>query len=994
MVLGAMFLLSSFAFADEPGEVLREAQAAALDATRAVQVRNVTLELGPAELRLENGLLAPSAAVAGRSVELAFFGQGRFRIAPAEAVESRQLELFTGAPRLDVAIGRVVLVIGDEATTAAVLERPTVALDDTQREALEGLLSEWHRSIERKQLGADAAATMALLHDPALQSYRAAWCHSEDLGTFFYRVDPTDTEQVKLGQFVPLELDVVERHQIHRLLRRERRRGRFLTFDLADLGDWDTWVSTTLRTEAGAPLPGAPGFEPDSYTIDLQIGAPDPRASGSATVVLDSRTGLRRFATFALAPDLRVQAVRAGDSRALFWFVSRGALHVMLPEPLAIGARTTIRISYEGQILESIEPGTFVLRYTDGWYPRIGAVDRARYDVTLHWPGKHDLLASGRAVESTRVDGMRHERRVLDLPADEFSFEIGTFDVRRERLGHIELEFGFSKTTYRSLTERDKQHVVRTVQQSLGFFEERFGAYPLDYLTVVTVPREWSQGFLGFVTLAHDHLRPNLSLLDLLRLRAPRTELTIAHELAHQWWGNKVGWVGYRDQWLSEALAEYSALSYRANSRTPPAVTGRAWGFGSLLDETPDGRTLESLGPVVLGGRLVSSRSHEAYAAVTYEKGRAVLEMLATQLGENVFTGTLRALSILFDNRVVDTDEFLRSVERFSRHDLGDFAERFVYGTGIPEIHYSYDIRQEGKGWSIRGEAREVHRPPMRFRLAPTNRGTWRLDRTRLRLANRPSGSLRVPFQAPLARKEGDLSRYLIGHVVLEGQPATFAIDVDEEPTGLILDREQRMLASFVAETLTPKLALVHRAMEQDAGGAEPLYREALDADLYSGMLIEAREYDAQSIARATQIENARIRLELARLYLDLDRTADAVRELEAAEAEIAPHGATQWSGLRDSVRRRLEVQRGEYKTAYEHLSRALRLRFPRTDAETVGSARLRKKFRTGRTGDGEDYALLAVAAFEVGRELVSRTAMDEAERRGADMQALRDRLP
>ena len=63
-------------------------------------------------------------------------------------------------------------------------------------------------------------------------------------------------------------------------------------------------------------------------------------------------------------------------------------------------------------------------------------------------------------------------------------------------------------------------------------------------------------------------------------------------------------------------------------------------------------------------------------------------------------------------------------------------------------------------------------------------------------------------------------------------------------------------------------------------------------------------------------------------------------------------------------------------------------------ETDTLSSDVRRNRWSTGRTGDGEDYAVLAVAAFHTGHEVVARRALEEAEKRGADMTPLQELLP
>jgi hypothetical protein len=189
-------------------------------------------------------------------------------------------------------------------------------------------------------------------------------------------------------------------------------------------------------------------------------------------------------------------SVRDGAGRDLAWFRSGSDLHVLLAEPLEAGGKARLVVEYKGVLLDELESRIFRVRDTYAWYPRAGTRDRATYEATLRWPKKYQLFASGRTVHSGLEGDLRVERRILDVHAMAFSFEVGAFGVIRERIGHVELTVAFSRSTLVKDAGATEQ-VVQILRDALPFYEERFGPYPLDYLTVVTIPRAVLPGIPG-----------------------------------------------------------------------------------------------------------------------------------------------------------------------------------------------------------------------------------------------------------------------------------------------------------------------------------------------------------------------------------------------------------------------------------------------------------------------------------------------------------------
>ena len=117
---------------------------------------------------------------------------------------------------------------------------------------------------------------------------------------------------------------------------------------------------------------------------------------------------------------------------------------------------------------------------------------------------------------------------------------------------------------FRRLLHRryNEQHVAEESARAVEFFARRFGPYPYGKLALTQMPGELSQGWPGLIFLSSfAFLTPEeKAQLHVSSLEGTRSNLVVAHETAHQWWGDLVVWKGYRDQWIVEALAEYSSL--------------------------------------------------------------------------------------------------------------------------------------------------------------------------------------------------------------------------------------------------------------------------------------------------------------------------------------------------------------------------------------------------------------------------------------------------
>jgi hypothetical protein len=973
-----------------------------LDHDAAVGLTDVALEIGDAELHVDSGVLVPATPVRGKRFELVFVGQSRFRLRPPDDVEAGQLELFTGRPYLDAPVEAAVLVIGDAERVAALLERfPPRVLRPNLRaraETVHGALLQKSRSGSS---GAEAAIYQALVGDAFYRHYFGVWCRSYELGEFVYQLDPEDEEPLTVASFIPLDVKGWDRRRLERNIRLQQRKGRWLGVRLEDLGAWDVWLSSDWEAGRAVELPGRTGFEARHYELDVTVRRRKMRMDGRARITVDVLDDGRKAVPLELFRDLVIDEVRDGRGRELYYFRSRGEYIVELPEPSRAGEELQLDVSYHGRVVKWVGRQIFDLEDTDAWYPHCGTIDRATYDVTLRWPKRYEMVAGGVLVDHGRDGNLVWERRVLELPSIAFSFVVGDLHVEQVQVDDVALTMGFSKSTPRRVGKELRAEILDVVTAALAFFERTFGEYPLDELSVVALPRRFSQSYLGFVTLSDTLVRSSTHASEDSRWVR---DTTIAHELAHQWWGNRIGWSSYRDQWLSEAMANYSALLFYARTYDQGgsflAEMSSGW-RESLSQTTAQGVTVESLGPVVLGGRLNSSLASNGYRAIVYRKGAVVLAMLARAIGEEAFLTMLRSLVEAAADRVITTEDFIGAIEHMSGIELDGFARQYVYGTGIPEVYYDYRVEQRPDGgWRTTGTARRVSRPDHRQGVVRTVDGGWDVVRTPETPRRGSSTMLMVPYvlgfdsgppgpaDGIVRRSPGDAS--LHDRIFLSGTVEEFAIETAARPRELVFDPRGEVLARFYSAERQPKLVEIYRAVDLATQGrrdeAEATYRRALELDVG----LPAREPALpwmRNRGRDRQLLDARIRLALARIYVDTDRDFDARVQLDAVDELLGDESMT-LRVERDVLRGRLDLRRGDYEATFRRMKKTFRRAAPRRAVNWYGYV-WKLRLSSERLAMADAFALQAVASFETGNRQELEWALGEARERGADLTQL-----
>ena len=307
-------------------------------------------------------------------------------------------------------------------------------------------------------------------------------------------------------------------------------------------------------------------------------------------------------------------------------------------------------------------------------------------------------------------------------------------------------------------------------------FEEmslRFGKPNIRTLTVSPIPGRFGQGFPGLVYLS------TMSYLEEQDRPLPRgsmmqqtffSEILHAHEIAHQWWGNGLTSAEYQDDWLMEALANYSALWLLEKKKGVKTLDGLLELYKeNLLRKQDDGRTVESAGPLTMGYRLHSSQYPTSWPVITYEKGTWVLHMLRKRMGDEAFQKMLAQFYQRNVMKPVTTAQFQKIAAEFlparsPDPTLESFFEQWVNGTGIPSLKLT---------WTTTGRA-----PKVRLKASVTqsdvdeNFTAW------------VPVEIQVPRQKPIVRwiQTGD-----------EG--ATLEVDLPAAPVKVTLDPGNATLA-------------------------------------------------------------------------------------------------------------------------------------------------------------------------------------------------------
>ena len=720
-----------------------------IDTTAVYHVRELPLVREDVRFYFTDGILALLEPVEGRVTGAIFVGEGETLVMPPDPSEKRHLARYTGAPVLNEKFNAGFLRFGDDtaAKLAAEIAGHTVKAPFDKDEFLE----QWSPVVQNLDLVYDLRLLDDLLvasaskpgeprqADPANDAQRGfffAHLFGLRLGAFDITIDPLAPEQVAVGQ-----INWTEGHRYN--------------------DAWLSFPSSSARQKQKAKNPNASPLdgvsapeqiEVRAYKIDSTIGA-DRQMDVTATVDFDAAQSGERLLSFHISRFLKVSAVEMGGVKLLVYqnegLSPEDALHgndqvsVVLPAALERGHHYSMTFHYAGSVIADAGHGVLYVGARGIWYPQRG-YRIANYDLTFRIPRKLSLAATGERVSESEEGEWRISHWKSKIPIRVAGFNIGVYSESSAKSAS-----GITLTVYanhglepaldtsRASTPAEasistispiRRHdppptspllppspdaaqvasqMARDLAPVVDYFSKTFGPLPIDTLRVSPIPGRFGQGWPGLIYLSTlSYLLPyDPAAHSSERVDVYFRSLLPVHEIAHQWWGHVVIPATYRDEWISEALASYSALLWleQKDKSGPPKVREVLDLYRKELLEKHNDETAEAAGPLALGYRLDNSRTPNGTERIYYDKGPWVIHMLR-QLMRDPKTGSdaaffqfLRALKEEFTGKPLTTAAFRQLAEKYvvasmnaeagnQGRTLEWFFEQWIYGSGIPEL--------------------------------------------------------------------------------------------------------------------------------------------------------------------------------------------------------------------------------------------------------------------------------------------------------------------
>ena len=424
------------------------------------------------------------------------------------------------------------------------------------------------------------------------------------------------------------------------------------------------------------PANGNFGYRVSRYELDLEYKVAINRLAGSATITAVTLAALRTF-TLDLSDALSVSKVSVNGKRPAQFRLSSGKLHITLADALPAGAAMTIAVRYNGTPrplysywgdvgFEELSEGVLVAGQPNGaasWFPCDDHPSaKASFRIQISTESPYYALANGELLSKRARAGMTTWTYEQAEPTSTYliTLQIGIYNRQRMAKNGVQMHAVLPDRLRRNF-EQD----FADQPQMMKLFVKLFGPYPLDsgYTVVVTdddleIPLE-AQGISIF---GANHCDGQGS-----------AERLIAHELAHQWFGNSVTAKRWRHIWLHEGFACYAEWLWSEHSG---GRTAEEWArhYHQRLTDSPQDLFLADPGP------------QDMFDDRVYKRGALTLHVLRGRIGDESFFALLKDWTARYRHGTVVTDDFTGLAANYANESLRPLWDAWLYSMPVPPL--------------------------------------------------------------------------------------------------------------------------------------------------------------------------------------------------------------------------------------------------------------------------------------------------------------------
>ncbi len=482
---------------------------------------------------------------------------------------------------------------------------------------------------------------------------------------------------------------------------------RFTLFDsgIAAPSDSPQTVSTAAAT-ASLPVP-TPRATPTAlaeetlphYQLELSVDPEQMLITGEETILYQNNTGvpldevvLRLYANLPFGfeklekdPErgsmytnrIQIRDVRIDGQPVEVTLSGHNSIATLpLAQPLAVGQSITIDLSFTLQGMDTLnymdsvwaEDSLFpmlAVHDQDGWRMDISSIPdivyshSARFEYAVTLPSDWQIVTAGEQINAeTLPSGQMRYTYQTELVRDVSILFSQQFEILQRAVGDTTLYLVLANP------EPDSEFLLDSAESAFSLFERLFGEYP----------------FASFKIIAEQAIRssgkeyPALIYMGYNIAEGYTMQKVMAHEIAHQWWFSTVGNDIFKDAWLDEGFAEYSALLYLRETQGEEVFQLEL----QKLESSVALADAQSGGKYKVGSSVRELSASYYYTNYAYEKGALFLDTLRTQMGEEAFFNGMQAYYRQYQFGVADRQGFMEVMQRFTEINLYPLFDEWV----------------------------------------------------------------------------------------------------------------------------------------------------------------------------------------------------------------------------------------------------------------------------------------------------------------------------
>jgi aminopeptidase N len=457
------------------------------------------------------------------------------------------------------------------------------------------------------------------------------------------------------------------------------------------------FVSSLVR--ATDPYPKNEAIDVTRYIFQLEVNDSTDVIAGTASVFIHFKKAVADFELDLINKDATGKGMVADhvflNDKPISFTHKNNRLKIVLPAAANADENLVFKITYKGIPQDGLiigknkfgDRGFFGDNWPDRghhWLPVVDhPSDKAAVDFIIIAPMHYSVIANGIKIEESPLDLKRtltHWHEEVPIPVKVMVAGIARFAVQQAgKVNDISVE-----SWVYPQNRLEGFHDYAVAVKVLEYFHKNIGAYSYKKLANVQSKTRWG-GLENANTIFYFE--------NSVTGKAERESL-IAHEEAHQWFGNSATENDWHHVWLSEGFATYFTSLYLENT----------YGHERLVEEELKDRkeviefNNKKSSPII---DTTITDINKVLSTNTYQKGGWVLHMLRHEVGDVNFWKGIRAYYAVYKNSNAMTADFERIMEEASGKDLKLFFKQWLYQPGLPKLSGTWRYNPKSKSIDI-----------------------------------------------------------------------------------------------------------------------------------------------------------------------------------------------------------------------------------------------------------------------------------------------------